>query len=291
LLLEDTEVSLYASKNNRPEFGSLKANSPAFLGEIYQDFVPISELDNEKKGVEVWRSRGWLSYLESFSKQFNFPLLTNAKLSSTPQPLFSAMVATELARHQKLRILDFGGSIGENFLSTLQVINEFFHSQVEWIVCDGEDSMQVGRALWENSKLRPRFMSLNQIKNEGLKFNICLLRGTLQYVDLPFQLIDDIFENLLFKGSLIFVDRTPLCISSETDVIIRQLVYPPLGEWKDRYIGELQLHLFSFLSFGIQLSKQGRSIALMHHRENYVTQMQALPLPFKQVHYIDLTII
>jgi hypothetical protein len=145
----------------------------------------------------------------------------------------------------------------------------------------------VAKKHWEGRPFAPKFKTLEQLNATSETFDICLVCGTLQYLDNPVTSISDILKKV--NGG-VYIRRTPFCVSSDKSICIRQLVYPPYGFAAKTYIWELQLCLISLVDFLNGVREAGHECKFMNHHENYRLPMLQLPDPFNNVHYIDLYI-
>lgn len=275
-----------------PKFGTPMEPTASFPSTVYRAFVPPSQLHLPPGENEVWSTEGWVSHLLAYGKTLDYSCLARVLAGSTSLSQFSSLLAAALDDGQPLRVLDLGGSIGENLLQVFINIPPPFHRHIEWTVCDNARSIQTGRENFCGQPYQPRFTTYDELLASGDRFDVCLLCGTLHYLDAPLQAIQDIFD-LLDRKRLggIYVHRTPFGYTADEHVVIRQLIHPPFGPWKDLYVGETQLHLLSMNKFVDDLKKMGCDLRYLVYYRSYQDPMKALPEPFRDVHYIDMYIV
>ena len=260
-----------------------------FLPKVHRAFVPSSQLHLPLGVEQVWSTEAWISHLLAYGKQLDYTCLSRLMVVEGSLSRFSSAV-TALKVERPLRVLDVGGSIGENLLQVFQSIPPSIHPRIEWTVCDNARSIEIGRGNFEGMPYQPRFTTFEALVHSGDRFDLSLLCGTLQYLENPIQAVHGILDMLRGDGAGIYIHRTPFCVSSGEHVVIRQLVHPAFGAFQDRYIGETQLNLLSLQKLLDDLDKTGCEVRYVAYFQPYVDQMKSLPAPFREVHYIDLFI-
>ena len=115
-------------------------------------------------------------------------------------PLVSWLMYTA-ATHKHLRVMDFGGSLGSLYYQHRQLLDPI--NDFAWGVVEQEHIVQVGQAEFETNVLH--FYSTIQECVEAIRPNFVLLSSVLQYIENPYELLDQIFK---LDAPYIFIDRT-----------------------------------------------------------------------------------
>ncbi len=120
-----------------------------------------------------------------------------------------------------LKVVDFGGSLGSTYYQNKKFLDRL--DDVSWSIVEQKHFVDVGKEEFEDDRLK-FFYSVNEcIKKE--KSNILLLSSVLQYIEKPYELLDDILKNDL---KYILIDRTPF--SKVNEKITLQIVPPNIYE-------------------------------------------------------------
>jgi putative methyltransferase (TIGR04325 family) len=131
-------------------------------------------------------------------------------------PLLSALLHIALQKKGKLNILDFGGSLGSsyfqnrNFLKNIQELN--------WCIVEQAHFVEEGLKTFKDEHLH--FFYNLQSCLEKHQIDIILLASVIQYLEKPYNLLDEIIEK---KIEYILIDRTPI-LSKGVDRITIQKV-------------------------------------------------------------------
>lgn len=272
-----------------PAFGTPLGPMATFLPVVHRAFVPSSQLHLPRGAEEVWSTEAWGSHLVAYGKQLDYACLSRLAVAQGGLGRFSSAVAA-LVGGDPLRVLDIGGSIGENLVQVFASIPPNLHPRIEWTVCDNARSIGIGQGNFAGMPYQPCFTTFEALVQSGKRFDLGLLCGTLQYLENPVQAIQGMLDLLRGDKAGIYIHRTPFCVSSGEHGVIRQLVHPAFGPFKDRYIGETQLNLLSLQRFVADLAAAGCEVRYLDFFQPYVEQMKHLPEPFREVHYIDLFI-
>lgn len=117
----------------------------------------------------------------------------------------------------KLRVLDFGGSLGSTYYQNRRFLSAL--NLVEWNIVEQERFVECGKKHFEDDILK-FFLTANEAMRERPS-QILLLGSTLQYIEHPFELLDSCLS-LSFK--YILFDRTPFVVGKKRDIISLQKV-------------------------------------------------------------------
>ncbi|WP_324172642.1 TIGR04325 family methyltransferase [Sulfurimonas sp.] len=101
-----------------------------------------------------------------------------------------------------LKVLDFGGSLGSTYYQNKKFLDKL--DDVSWGIVEQKHFVDIGKKEFEDERLK-FFYDVNEcVKKE--KSNILLLSSVLQYIEKPYELLDDILKN---DFEYILIDRTP----------------------------------------------------------------------------------
>jgi putative methyltransferase (TIGR04325 family) len=117
-------------------------------------------------------------------------------------PLLAGLLWVAAVSQGRLHVLDFGGALGTTYFQNRQFLKGL--SDVRWTIVEQPDYVQRGRSLFENDVLR-FYGSLDECRGDPSP-QVILLSGVLQYLEKPYELLNQIFE---FDAPHIIIDRTP----------------------------------------------------------------------------------
>jgi len=120
-----------------------------------------------------------------------------------------------------LKVCDFGGSLGSSYYQNKKFLDSF--DDVSWSIVEQKHFVDVGKEKFEDNRLK-FFYSVDECKKEENP-NVLLLSSVLQYIENPYELLDDILKN---DFEFILIDRTPF--SKMDEKITLQIVPPSIYE-------------------------------------------------------------
>lgn len=274
---------------SRPAFGELRGNWPVFLPELHERFADPAALHLPEGCTEVWQTPGWLSHLEAYGRSFDFSALGRLNVTGQLQSQFAALLLGLLAHQPRVSVLDVGGSIGENALAAFAALHPGWLERIDWTVCDGRASVEIGERTWQSVKDSPvRFWSSDELARQPGRFDLILVSGTLQCLNEPHQVLASLAERLTPSSPGIYIRRTKFVLSGDRHGVVRQLIFPVHGEGAGRYAGELQGHVFCLPRMVSELGAMGLVVRYINYYQPY--PLPGVPAPFHNAHYIDLLI-
>ena len=119
-----------------------------------------------------------------------------------------------------LKVLDFGGSLGSTYFQNKKFLDRL--SNVSWSIVEQKHFVDVGRADFEDERLKFYYDVKSCINEE--KPNILLLSSVLQYIEKPYELLDELLKN---DFEFVMFDRTPFSVENK-DIIKLQTVPPSI---------------------------------------------------------------
>ena len=120
-----------------------------------------------------------------------------------------------------LKVCDFGGSLGSTYYQNKKFLDKL--DDVSWSIVEQKHFVDVGKKEFEDDRLK-FFYSVDEcVKKESS--NILLLSSVMQYIEKPYELLDDILKN---SFDYILIDRTPF--SKINEKIKLQIIPPTIYE-------------------------------------------------------------
>jgi len=120
-----------------------------------------------------------------------------------------------------IKVCDFGGSLGSSYYQNKKFLDRL--DDVSWSVVEQKHFVDVGKQEFEDARLK-FFYSVDECKKEENP-NVLLLSSVLQYIENPYELLDDILKN---DFEFILIDRT--AFSKLYEKITLQIVPPSIYE-------------------------------------------------------------
>ena len=137
-----------------------------------------------------------------------------------PWPLLAALGAEAAREDGRLRVLDFGGSLGGTFL----MARRFFGTlrELRWHVVEQPHFVARATSLTFPSGLA--FFETIAAATRAFAPNVVIASGVLHYLERPFETLEELME---VGARTLIVDRTP-CIAESHEVISVQHVPPSI---------------------------------------------------------------
>lgn len=131
-------------------------------------------------------------------------------------PLLAGLMYACAKSKGKLRVLDFGGSLGSTYFQNKKFLDYF--DEVSWSVVEQKHFVDIGKMGFQDDRLK-FYYDIETCKKEQSP-NILVLSGVLQYIERPYELMESILKS---NFEFILMDRTPFAKSKQ----IRLQVVPP----------------------------------------------------------------
>lgn len=119
-----------------------------------------------------------------------------------------------------LKVLDFGGSLASTYFQNKKFLDRL--GNVTWSIVEQKHFLDVGRADFEDERLKFYYDVKSCINEE--KPNILLLSSVLQYIEKPYELLDELLKN---DFEFVIFDRTTFSVENK-DIIKHQTVPPSI---------------------------------------------------------------
>ena len=120
-----------------------------------------------------------------------------------------------------LNVIDFGGSLGTTYFQNQIFLNEL--NSVQWNIVEQAKFVQFGKKNFQDNKL-----SFYNSIEECLKSaspDVILFSSVLQYIEKPYELLNNIISQKLFK--YIIIDLTTF-ITGDREYLSSQKVHPEI---------------------------------------------------------------
>lgn len=152
---------------------------------------------------------------------------------------FATLVAHLAARRNHVRVLDFGGGQGDNFIQLQAAIDDSLKSKIEYHIVDTPNNCKAGELLLKEFSGRIFFHRADPDHGADYErsargvYDITMLCGTLMYIDGWKELLADLAAG---TSDYLYITRTPANWSAST-FYTKQLIVPSVGPWQGKYIG------------------------------------------------------
>jgi putative methyltransferase (TIGR04325 family) len=138
-------------------------------------------------------------------------------------PLLSALMWVAVQNKGKLRIADFGGSLGSSYFQNRQFLEGL--TELKWNIIEQENFVSCGRELFETDTLKFFFNMDELIREQGVP-DILLLSCVLPYLEKPYEVLEKLME---YNIRFIQIDNTYFNYE-QRDRICIQKVSPEIYE-------------------------------------------------------------
>lgn len=135
-------------------------------------------------------------------------------------PMLSCLLRAALTLDNRLRVLDFGGSLGSTYFQCRDFLQDLH--ELKWFVIDQPNFVACGQETFSDEKLSFYFDIDTCISEE--QPNIVLLSSVVQYLENPYNLLDHLNHSGI---PYILFDRTP-CAPDGKEVLGVQIVPPKI---------------------------------------------------------------
>jgi putative methyltransferase (TIGR04325 family) len=201
--LKKVQTNKYGWKGNYSSWNKVQSLSVGYDSDKILQTVRISLLA-VKNGEVAYERDGVI-----FDKiQYSWPLLAGLMYASSKSG-------------GALKVCDFGGSLGSTYYQNKKFLDRI--SDVSWSVVEQKHFVDVGKTEFEDNRLKFYHTAVEAIEKE--RSNILLLSSVLQYIENPYELLDEILES---DFECILIDRTPFSKGKER--ITLQVVPPSIYE-------------------------------------------------------------
>lgn len=131
-------------------------------------------------------------------------------------PLLSALSLTALQNKGRLNVLDFGGSLGSSYYQNKEVLKDL--QEFNWCIVEQPHFVKEGQKTFQDDHLH----FFNDMKTclEKYRPDIFLLASVLQYIEKPYELLDEIMRD---QVEYILLDRTPVLTKGNDRITIQKV--------------------------------------------------------------------
>lgn len=135
------------------------------------------------------------------------------------QPLLIGLLFASSLSGGKLKVLDFGGSLGSSYYQNRKFLSKL--KFVEWSIVEQEKIVSIGKSEFENREIKFFETIIEAVKLR--KPETALLSSVLPYIKNPYEVLGLIKS---FKFQTILIDRTPFFVEDFPDRITIETVPP-----------------------------------------------------------------
>lgn len=129
-------------------------------------------------------------------------------------PLLSSLLFIANSNGSKLKVLDFGGSLGSFYNQHKKYLRSI--KDLKWYIVEQENFVECGKSEFQSDVLRFKGTISECLKESSI--DVVLLSSVIQYLQSPYSIISDIFNA---NPDFILIDRTPY-INEDNDMIKNQ---------------------------------------------------------------------
>ncbi len=131
-------------------------------------------------------------------------------------PLLSALSLVAINDNLKLKVLDFGGSLGSAFYQNKKMLENL--NELSWNIIEQKHFVEEGIKTFADDKLS-FFHTIDDCLQER-SINVILLGSVLQYLENPSKLMEDILAK---RVDNIIIDRTPIFKNNKDRITIQKV--------------------------------------------------------------------
>jgi len=133
-------------------------------------------------------------------------------------PLLAGLMFASAKVRGGVKVLDFGGSLGSTYFQNKKFLDRL--DDVSWSIVEQKHFVDVGKADFEDERLKFYYDVKSCVESE--KPNVLLLSGVLQYIEKPYELLDELLKN---DFEFVIFDRTPFATDDKEKIKLQ--VVPP----------------------------------------------------------------
>lgn len=129
-------------------------------------------------------------------------------------PLLAALQRAAIDNNNHLSVLDFGGSLGSTYYQNKFFLNNL--NSLNWHIVEQKNFVEEGKAHFEDEILKFFYTVEESLQKQ--KPDIVVLSSVLQYLELPYAMLDKIFS---LGSRYVVIDKTAF-IDYPTDILTVQ---------------------------------------------------------------------
>lgn len=136
-------------------------------------------------------------------------------------PLLAGLMRAASENHNRLSVLDFGGSLGSSYFQNRAFLSSL--DSMKWSVVEQVLFVDCGRKYFQNEQLR-FYKDIDEcISHE--KPNVLIASSVLPYLERPYDIVHSFIESEI---PWIIIDRTPFVLNGRRDRLSVQKVPPSM---------------------------------------------------------------
>ncbi|MEI4801448.1 TIGR04325 family methyltransferase [Bacillus sp. FJAT-51639] len=137
------------------------------------------------------------------------------------QPLIRCLLHIASCNKNKLRILDFGGSLGSSYYACRNSLKHL--DELSWNIVEQKHFVDCGKQLFEEGPLKFYYSIDECVQMENP--HLILFSGVIQYLEKPYEFLEQVMK---YNFKFILFDRTPFF--DVEDRMTLQIVPPEIYE-------------------------------------------------------------
>lgn len=163
-------------------------------------------------------------------------------------PLLTSLLWIAAQNKGRLRVLDFGGSLGSTYFQNKEILHNL--PEIKWCIVEQSGFVKAGNEFFEDSKLR-FYYSIDQCI-ESNEIDVILFSSVLQYIEKPYELLDEIKKTNI---QYVILDRTAFINTYDRITVqkvnsnIYKASYPCWFFNKDKFINYMKSDFELMLEF------------------------------------------
>jgi putative methyltransferase (TIGR04325 family) len=196
----------------------------------------------------------------------------------------AALIASGSSVGNSVRVLDFGGGMGDNFLQIRAVLSEHWKRSLDYLIVDTPKNCSRGRELM--SELAPGLRFDDRIDadksskgSQKYNYDVAVFCGSLMYLPSWRDILINVARST--KG-YIYIARTP-CARSASSFYVEQLIVPAIGPWAGRYIGSIAMEVINPKDIRELLEAQGWRQEFFSTLFCYPPEMSSMGAPHNDI--------
>lgn len=183
-----------------------------------------------------------------------------------PFPVLAALLRAAAANGGRLKVLDFGGSLGSTYFQCREFLSVL--PQLTWHIVEQEIFVMRGKELFETEQLK--FYSSMTESAKDQQPDVVLFSSALQYIPNPFEVLRAAIES---GSQYIIIDRTPFSTMNKDSLCVQHVP-------KEIYSASYPCWIFSESNFKQQMPQQFKLITDFNGADGS-GQTGELPFSFK----------
>lgn len=182
-------------------------------------------------------------------------------------PVILGIMLAAAKNEGRLRVLDFGGSLGSSYFQNRKFLNKL--PDVHWGIVEQQHYVKCGKEFFQDERLH--FYYTIEDCMADLHPNVVLLGSVIQYLNNPYEILDQLAR---VCARFLIIDRTPFSKLESHSIIIQNV---PFSIYKASY----PLWIFSRKAFIAKIEQNWQLIEEFECKEDPVETKTGIKFDFK----------